>query len=91
MALGFAFEKCNIRFVITSVQKEGFILKNLNSLFSFNSFVFLFLSLFFLPDTCSSPCVSGVCTAKDKCSCDRGFEGSNCNQTATTGKMLEGI
>lgn len=36
---------------------------------------------------CSSPCVSGVCTAKDKCTCDRGFEGSSCNETATEGKL----
>ncbi|XP_073240537.1 uncharacterized protein [Porites lutea] len=36
-------------------------------------------------ETCSSPCVSGVCTAKNKCTCDRGFEGSDCNQTATKG------
>lgn len=35
--------------------------------------------------TCDSPCVSGVCTAKDKCTCDRGFDGTNCNDTAITG------
>ncbi|XP_078359805.1 uncharacterized protein LOC144644233 isoform X3 [Oculina patagonica] len=35
--------------------------------------------------TCSSPCVSGVCTAKNKCACDRGFEGPHCNDTATAG------
>lgn len=34
---------------------------------------------------CTSPCASGVCTAKDKCTCDRGFEGSSCNDTATEG------
>ena len=39
--------------------------------------------------TCSSPCVSGVCTAKDKCTCDRGFEGSSCNDTATEGKFTK--
>ena len=38
--------------------------------------------------TCSSPCASGVCTAKDKCTCDRGFEGSSCNDTATEGKFM---
>ena len=39
--------------------------------------------------TCSSPCVSGVCTAEDKCTCDRGFEGSSCNDTATEGKLTD--
>ena len=37
--------------------------------------------------TCNSPCVSGVCTAKEKCTCDRGFEGPSCNDTATEGKL----
>ena len=57
-------------------------------MYSLSKALFFFL-FFLLPDTCNSPCVSGVCTAKDKCSCDRGFEGSNCNQTATTGKNAE--
>lgn len=37
--------------------------------------------------TCASLCLSGVCTAKDKCTCDRGFEGTNCNDTAITGEL----
>ena len=37
--------------------------------------------------TCNSPCVSGVCTAKEKCTCDRGFEGPSCNDTAAEGKL----
>lgn len=41
--------------------------------------------------TCSSPCVSGVCTAKDKCTCDRGFEGPSCNDTASEGKLINAI
>ncbi|XP_068744781.1 neurogenic locus Notch protein-like isoform X1 [Montipora capricornis] len=36
-------------------------------------------------ETCSPSCVSGICSAKDMCVCDRGFEGLNCNQTSTTG------
>lgn len=39
--------------------------------------------------TCGSPCTSGVCTAKDKCTCDRGFAGPSCNDTATEGKLMD--
>ena len=44
--------------------------------------------LFRFSGTCDSPCVSGVCTAKDKCTCDRGFDGTNCNDTAITGELI---
>lgn len=49
------------------------------------SLVMIFCVYFTFLELCSSPCVSGVCTAQDKCSCDRGYEGSNCDQTSTAG------
>ena len=44
--------------------------------------------MFRFSGTCDSLCVSGVCTAKDKCTCDRGFDGTNCNDTAITGELV---
>ena len=47
----------------------------------------LLLLYYYVLETCSSPCISGVCAAKDICVCDRGFEGLNCDHTAITGEQ----
>lgn len=37
-------------------------------------------------DSSCPKCVNGLCTNSDSCLCDRGYEGPDCNKTATIGK-----
>ena len=67
----------------TVLIKSAKIFSGINIYFS-QSRIIYFLSC---QGSCSSPCVSGVCTAKDKCTCDRGYEGPKCNDTASTGTL----
>lgn len=49
-----------------------------------NDFLLLYLYL----GMCIFLCVLGVCIVKDKCICDRGFEGLSCNDIVIEGKFI---